>query len=208
MKTRNLFTLLISIFLSIFLFSCGSTPAQEDQKDKETIVKENYKESIELEKEADEVILIDEVIKDVSDEEYLRSIDNIDKNEVVSKEEFEDDKATILGIIDDLAKIMDDQDVQSWLKYVSPDSIRYYSDPKNIRKAQKKLPDKTIQLYGIGDYFKFVFIPARKNKKVEEIRYISKTYVKAVQVKADNSTTVYYYFNKINGKWLVHIPTL
>ena len=31
---------------------------------------------------------------------------------------------------------------------------------------------------------------------------------KAVEVKDDGSTVVYYQFVKVTGKWLVHIPTL
>ena len=93
-------------------------------------------------------------------------------------------------------------------EHISKDSKTNYTNPKNIRKPQKKLPDKTLQLYGIKDYFKHVFIPARKNRRVDEIRYISKSYVKAVQVKDDSSIVVYYYFIKENGKWIVHIPEL
>ena len=54
---------------------------------------------------------------------------------------------------------MEDLDVDGWLGYITPESKKYYSDAKHIRAAQKKLPDKTIQLYGIKDYFKYVFIP-------------------------------------------------
>lgn len=190
----------------MILISCGTEvktePKEDVQEPKSTVVEEIQEE------ESDEVFLVDEVVKNTDDDEYLRSIDNLDENDIVTKAEFEDDKYEILQIIDELHDIMEDQDTERWLKYITPDSKKYYSDPKNIRKAQKKLPDKTQQLYGIGDYFKYVFIPARKKSRVDEIRYISKTYVKAVQVKADNNTTVYYYFNKINNKWLVHIPPL
>ena len=114
----------------------------------------------------------------------------------------------ILKIIDEMQDIMENEDVDAWLKYIAPDSIRYYSSPANIRKAQKKLPNKTIVLNGIGDYFKYVFIPSRKRRSVDEIRYISKTNIKAVDVKDDKSIVVYYQFVKVNNKWLVHIPTL
>ena len=138
----------------------------------------------------------------------MRSINNLQAEEVVTKSEFEEDKAAILAIIENLAEIMEEEDFNAWMNYISKDSKTYYSNPKNIRKAQKKLPDKTLQLYGIKDYFKHVFIPARKNRRVDEIRYISKSYVKAVQVKDDSSIVVYYYFVKENGKWIVHIPEL
>jgi hypothetical protein len=59
-----------------------------------------------------------------------------------------------------------------------------------------------------------VFIPARAGKAVPEIRYISDTYIKAVQVNepatetTEEQSTVYYYFNKINGRWMVHLPPI
>lgn len=205
----KLFTkFLLTLPISFLLFSCGSTPKVEEkeiQSPEEVIVQEEPEEVID---NSDDVILIDEVVVDETEEEYLRSINNLQAEEVVTKSEFEEDKAAILAIIEDLAEIMEEEDFNAWMNYISKDSKTYYSNPKNIRKAQKKLPDKTLQLYGIKDYFKHVFIPARKNRRVDEIRYISKSYVKAVQVKDDSSIVVYYYFVKENGKWIVHIPEL
>lgn len=205
----KLFTkFLLTLPISFLLFSCGSTPKVEEkeiQAPEEVIVQEEPEEII---NDSDDVILIDEVVVDETEEEYLRSINNLQAEEVVTKSEFEEDKAAILAIIENLAEIMEEEDFNAWMNYISKDSKTYYSNPKNIRKAQKKLPDKTLQLYGIKDYFKHVFIPARKNRRVDEIRYISKSYVKAVQVKDDSSIVVYYYFVKENGKWIVHIPEL
>ncbi len=208
MKLFTKFLFLLTLPISFLLFSCGSSPKVEDeeiQAPEEVIVQEEPEEVI---NDSDDVILIDEVVADETEEEYLRSINNLQAEEVVTKSEFEEDKAAILAIIEDLAEIMEEEDFNAWMNYISKDSKTYYSNPKNIRKAQKKLPDKTLQLYGIKDYFKHVFIPARKNRRVDEIRYISKSYVKAVQVKDDSSIVVYYYFVKENGKWIVHIPEL
>lgn len=208
MKLFTKFLFLLILPISFLLFSCGSTPKVEEkeiQAPEEVIVQEEPEEVID---DSDDVILIDEVVVDESEEEYLRSINNLQAEEVVTKSEFEEDKAAILAIIENLAEIMEEEDFNAWMNYISKDSKTYYSNPKNIRKAQKKLPDKTLQLYGIKDYFKHVFIPARKNRRVDEIRYISKSYVKAVQVKDDSSIVVYYYFVKENGKWIVHIPEL
>lgn len=208
MKLFTKFLFLLILPISFLLFSCGSTPKVEEkeiQAPEEVIVQEEPEEIFD---DSDDVILIDEVVVDESEEEYLRSINNLQAEEVVTKSEFEEDKAAILAIIENLAEIMEEEDFNAWMNYISKDSKTYYSNPKNIRKAQKKLPDKTLQLYGIKDYFKHVFIPARKNRRVDEIRYISKSYVKAVQVKDDSSIVVYYYFVKENGKWIVHIPEL
>ena len=74
--------------------------------------------------------------------EYLRSINNIQTEEVITKEEFAEDKAEILRIIQELSIIMQEHDVNSWLNYITPESKAFYSNPVNLRKAQKKLPNK------------------------------------------------------------------
>ena len=213
---KNITIILFILFCSV-LFSCGSAPKKETEENQPPVQTEDTQE-ITIEEESDyydddsvelinEVVVIEDVL-DEEDEEYIRSTNGLKNDEIVTKEEFIDDKAEILQIISELQDIMEKEDTEEWLKYISPDSIRYYSSPANIRKAQKKLPNKTIQLNGIGDYFKHVFIPSRNRSNVDEIRYISKTNIKAVEVKDDGSTVVYYQFVKVNGKWLVHIPTL
>ena len=144
---------------------------------------------------------------EVVNEEYLRSTKALTE-ESVTVEEFETDKAEILKIINELKVIMDNGDKTKWLTYIDPDSINYYSNHTNLRKVREKLPNKQIQLHGIGDYFKYVFIPSRKNSNIDEIRYISKSNIRAVQIREDKSELVYYNFVKKDNKWYVHIPTL
>jgi len=198
---KYLFKFFFLALIGITFFSCGSTPKPESEPTEVEV--EDFDEVMDVE---DEVINVDQDEPD--DEEYIRSTNNLSSDELVTKKEFADDKAKILKIIDEMQDIMENEDVDAWLNYIAPDSIRYYSSPSNIRKAQKKLPNKTIVLNGIGDYFKYVFIPSRKRRSVDEIRYISKTNIKAVDVKDDKSIVVYYQFVKVNDKWLVHIPTL
>ena len=136
-------------------------------------------------------------------EEYLRSINHID----VTKKTFEDDKAAIMASIDELSSIMTGGRYEAWLKFIDEESIRYWSNPKNLERASKMLPVKGLRMNSLRDYFTYIFVPSRKGRKVDEIRYDSKTSVKAVQVREDTDI-IYYYFNKINGKWLVHIPPI
>ncbi len=56
-----------------------------------------------------------------SDEEYARSTAEV----TVSREEFSSDKKEILHIITELSTIMEKSDYESWLKYISPDSVGY-----------------------------------------------------------------------------------
>ena len=136
-------------------------------------------------------------------EEYLRSINNID----ITKKTFEDDKAAIMATIDELSSIMTGGRYEAWLKFIDEESIRYWSNPKNLQRASKMLPVKGLRMNTLRDYFTYIFVPSRKGRKVDEIRYDSKTDVKAVQVSKDTDI-VYYYFNKVDGKWLVRIPPI
>lgn len=189
--------LLISFSVCIFLISCGSTKIEDDITTEDEIQSPVYDEDDEIE----------DVFTEYT-EEYIRSTKDISSSDIVSVEEFENDKAEILEIINELSEIMRKKDKEKWLTYIAPESIEYYSKSSNLRKVREKLPNKQIQLHGIGDYFKYVFIPAREKNQVDEIRYISKTNIKAVEVKNDGSELIYYYFIKKDGKWYVNIPEL
>lgn len=137
------------------------------------------------------------------DEEFSRSTTNVS----ISKEEFLNDKREILEIIAKLSEIMTDYDYESWLKYIDRTSIEYWSNPTNLKNASKRLPIKNQRLSGLNDYFRMVFVPSRKGRSVEEIRYISRDSVKAVEVREDTDV-VYYNFTKEDGRWMVKIPPL
>ena len=189
---------LFTIVLGVCFISCGSAPKEEEVTPEAPVVEETVSEVIEEPEEVEENFEDDEV-------EYIRSTKDLSEEELVTKDEFAEDKAEILRIIKELQKVMEKEDVEDWLKYVDTASKNFYSNPANIRKVNKKLPNKAIVLNGLGDYFKYVFIPSRKNREITEIRYISKTNTKAVQVNEDGSITRYYQFIKVNGKWYVQL---
>lgn len=193
------FTAFAALFAIIFS-SCASKPTEPepDQKEIETPQTED-------ELSDDDIIVITDD-DDGSDDEYFRSIANLDGAEAVSKKEFTDDKNEILEIISELALVMETQDTLTWLKYIDDESKEYYKNPVNLRKAQQRLRDKRIELKTIEDYFKYVFIPARRNSHIDEIRYVSKNHVKAVQIREDAPDAIYYEFKKKSGKWLIYIP--
>ena len=180
---NKFFTKVLSFFLLAFPFifvNCKSTKIQE-QKEPEQIQEPQ-----------------------IIDDEYERSTKEVSN---VSYEEFQADKKIILKKIDELSVIMENVDYNKWTKYIDNNSLKYWSNPANLVKASKRLPIKGLRLRTLQDYFKFVFIPARENRTVEEIRYIDKGKIKAVQVK-DETDVVYYNFQKINNDWIVILPEL
>lgn len=138
--------------------------------------------------------------------EYERAIENLnDKN--ISMETYEMDKKIILQKIAELNTIMKDKNYKSWLNYIEQSSINYWSMKSNLSAVSKQLPVKGLNLRTLEDYFKYVFIPSRMGRRIDEIRYISSTSIKAVQVRNDE-TIVYYNFKKIDDEWLVELPCL
>lgn len=193
MRTKKYLSKIAVLAFPFVLACCGSTSVQQQQ------VKEENKNVIEEKKEIP-----------TEKDEYHKSVGNL----TVSKDTFESDKAEILRTIESLKTIMSDFDYQSWLLYIDNESKIYWSKPANLKKAQGKLPIKGLQLRTLQDYFKYVFVPSRAGRNITTIRYESENYVKAVQITSLDSSeteekyTVYYYFNKIDGHWQLHLPEI
>ena len=227
-KTNKSFSFIISCAAVALLASCGSTKVDPVPEPEEPKVEESAPAPIieepKIEKTApapviEEPVPVVEEPKveeqkveepaEEADDEYTRSVGNV----AVDRDTFADDKQKVLQIISELDSIMKNLNYNAWLPYVEKSSIDYWKLRKNLQKAEKRLPIKGIKLKDLQDYFKQVFVPSRKGREINEIRYISDTYIKAVQVgekqkgQKEAPVTVYYYFNKINGKWQIHLPT-
>ena len=179
---RKLIFAIIPAALALAASSCSSTKAEVQQPEK--IAAEKIEKST------------------APDDEFGRSTQCVK----ITREEFNADKNEILQIIKELSEIMTSYDFNSWMSYIDPDSLKYWSNPRNLLNASKRLPSK-IRLSNLNDYFRYVFVPSRQGRSVEEIRYISRDSVKAVQPRNDRDI-VYYNFVRINGKWMVNIPEL
>ena len=141
-----------------------------------------------------------------ADKEYARSVSNLSGK--ISKDTFIEDKKDIMQTIDELNDIIKRRDYEAWLTYVSPSSKQYWTNPKNLAAVANRLPVKGITIRSMRDYFLYVFIPARQNSKVEEIRYVSPTVTKAVEPKEDEDLIFYLFEKASNGDWLLKLDTL
>ncbi|MCR5080608.1 MAG: hypothetical protein K6B17_04615 [Treponema sp.] len=201
MKKKIFKTLGLSI-VAVVISGCASTDTEvvPEKKEPVQIIKEEKKTPEEpVEIDADK----EDVVKSAYDEEYSRSTTNV----MVTKEKFEEDKTQILKIIDELAVVMKNQDYFGWLKYLDENSKDYWSKKQNLQKASNRLPKKGFQLKSLQDYFKYVFIPSRVGRTVDEIRYETETQVKVVQTK-NNTDMVYYNFLREDGKWKLRLPPI
>lgn len=193
-KILHTITAAALVFTALFILSCKTTEAAGDKAAVQTGSKTSRAQS-----EAS-------AAKSSENAEYSRSVSALgDKS--VSFDDFQRDKTDILAVIADLDKSMKNRDYALWRSYLTPGSISYWSNKLNLQIIASKLPKKGVMLRTLSDYFTNVFIPSRMGRNVNEIRYISRTEVKAVEVQ-DNKDIIYYEFEKIDNRWLVKLPTL
>lgn len=151
-----------------------------------------------------EVVIVEEIPEVI--QEYSRSVSNIEDGSI-TEETFTHDKKEILEIIDKLDSIMKGKKYNDWLNYLTPESKTFWSDKKNLSELSQKLFSKyNFELKNLREYFEYFFIPARKGRVVDEIRYVTPTEIKAVQYK-DKEDIIYYFFEKIDNKWLIRLDT-
>lgn len=214
-KIKILCISLLSLLLVFNFFACKSTPETVEQPEVKTeTVKEQKKETVKDKKhEVQETVTVEDeptltlAIEEEVDDEYTRSVKAIETGEVISPDTFAEDKKAILETIEELDWIMKNKDYNSWLNYVTPQSIDYWKQKSHLQAVSARLPGNRIQLKTLEDYFNWVFRLSRQNARVDEIRYISSKLVKAVQVDG-NKDTIYYQFEKQNGKWLISLDTI
>lgn len=210
MKDCTKKTILYLTFSLIFVILACKTADTDQSFHDSNIVEKEEEIILELPPLLEEIIVEEEIkpIKNAPeiDEEYARSTSEL-KDESITQDAFLADKKEILKKIDALAQIMLARDYEKWLYYLSPSSKAYWQNQKNLADVSSRLPVKGYTLKNLEDYFRMIFIPSRQNSKVDEIRYISSTLVKAVQVRGSQDV-VYYVFIKINNTWLLELDTL
>lgn len=206
-KTLKIF--LISIFC-ILAFSCVSDEKSEEITEEnvpvaeQIIVEQPVVELPTIEEPEEIPVEIEQEPLSQEDLEYSRSVTDLGVE--VSKETFTEDKAEILEIIQKLDLIMKHKDYAAWLNYLTPESKTFWSNQQNLALVSQRLPIKNYRLKNLQDYFEKVFIPSRIGRVVDEIRYVSTTKVKAVQY-TEQQDIIYYYFEKIDGRWFLHLDT-
>ena len=213
----------LSIFITFIIFMlAGCTATKSNPEVLDPVEEVPVPQEVQTPAEEPEIIIpepepivpepepeLEPVVQELTPEEqeFLRSTKALNEECIISIDTFTKDKKDVLDTIAELDEIMKKGDYVRWLTYVSKESKDYWMNAKRLKELEGRLPVKGLKLSGLRDYFKYIFIPARAGHTVDEIRYVSDTVVKAVQVK-ENRDVVYYTFEKIEGKWLLKLDTL
>ena len=182
----------------------SAPPEMQEKREIPVAVVEEPKEPVREEPPVEEVPPAENEEHDRQGE-YVRSIGSTSN---ITKEIFEEDKRNILNIIEKLSVVMSKKDYKTWLTFIDDASVKYWSNRTNLQKAQSRLPVKGLYLRTLEDYFKYVFIPSRAGRTVDEIRYENERQVKAVHVNGDNDTVYYNFKKSANGEWKLHLPPI
>lgn len=117
----------------------------------------------------------------------------------ITKKDYIDTKAEVELVVEELNKITAASDYSDWLKYLSDDYRKHYSNKAALQETSKQLPIKGITLNTLHDYFTYVFVPARKNVRVDDITFTSATTVDVIMKTSSKWYYVYTLEKEKNG---------
>lgn len=108
--------------------------------------------------------------------------------------------------IADLTRIIADGDYPQWLTYLTTDYVRITSSKAFLEDASHSgvLTKYGIVLKNLKDYFNNVVVRSRLQARLEDIKFINATHVKAITT-IQGSPVILYYLVKEEGRWKVGI---
>lgn len=124
----------------------------------------------------------------------------------VTQQVYTETFADIKDVIAELNAVIQSEDYDKWLSFVTPEYIRHFSDPEVLKKAsnQPLLRKYNIRLRSLRDYFTYVVVPSRSNARLDEIVFQDETHVKAIMM-IDGQRTILYQLEKKGEEWKIGI---
>ena len=201
MKRFTLYSCTALLLVALFAFTaCESTEVEASPAQTQTVTRPTQP------KQSTTSTTPKTAPKTQADLEYEKSLGSL-ASSAITKEMFAEDKAIILQKVEELDLIMRQKNYKKWVTYLDDESIKYWQNKTNLQNISSKLPIRGLKLSSLEDYFNYVFIGSRVGRTVDQIRYVTDSYVNAVQER-DGKDIVYYTFRKVNGDWKVHLRTL
>ena len=125
----------------------------------------------------------------------------------ITKETYEQTKADVEKIVDQLNRITATKDYTQWLTFLSSEYKRQYSQASTLKIVSEALPVKGIKLQSLKDYFTYVFVPSRQNVRVDDIKFVSASHVDII-MKQGSSALLIYKIENTSGEWKLVPPKL
>jgi hypothetical protein len=125
---------------------------------------------------------------------------------VVSEEVYSRTFEEIGDFIRNLNRIIQDEDFQTWLSYLSEDYIRTTSDPAFLREQSRMplLKQNNVELASLQDYFRRVVAPSRNQAKLDKIEFLDENHVKAISI-VRGTRVVLFLLVREQGSWKIGV---
>ena len=199
------------LVVGMCFFSCETMP----KKDEVPVVVETPIEKVPVAKESvvEELITQEEVfpektespIQETKQEEPVSLETEViaEFGEVkITKKHYNDTMDEIKIVVEGLNKTTASKDYNTWLKYLSDQYKKTYSNPAVLKTTSDTLPVKGLKLSNLKDFFNYVFVPSRQKIKVDDIKFLSPVKVNVIMITKGKELLVYD-LEKINEKWLL-----
>ena len=124
-------------------------------------------------------------------------------SEAVKTATFSDAKV----LVDKLNAIIQAQNFDAWLEYLTDDYKSYYSNPEVLAKLSESsvLKRLGVKLTTIRDYFLYVVYPSRQNARLDDIEFLGADRIMALTVSPKGERLVLYYLEKKKETWKIGI---
>ena len=152
---------------------------------------------------------------EVEEDKSNNNINNtiIVEDSIESKEPLEfslsEEKYTIIFneiemVIEKLNKLIHNKEYHLWLTYLTEDYKKIKGNPEYLKKLSEKpvIKNKKIVLRSLKDYFYYVVVPSRYNAKLDKLKFINETHVKAYTY-INNEYIILYYLEKQGNEWKI-----
>lgn len=113
----------------------------------------------------------------------------------------------IRALIENLNRIIQRQDYNSWRANLTDEYVEYYSNPTLLAQYSEYpiLKRQEIKLSNLRDYFLYLVYPSRQNDRVDDIDFVGENLVKAITVSPKGSRDILYILEKHGDTWKIGI---
>lgn len=123
----------------------------------------------------------------------------------ISQEVFEDTLGEVRQFIEELNRIINARNYDSWLGYLGDNYRQTINSPDFLQEISEMptLKRQGIVLKSAQDYFSQVVVPSRANARVDDIEFVSQYRVKAFTIGRNGTRLRLYDLEKIQEIWKI-----
>ncbi|MCX7025696.1 MAG: hypothetical protein NT080_13935 [Spirochaetes bacterium] len=123
--------------------------------------------------------------------------------ELISQDEKRNTLVDVEKFIEELNQVIQRKEFETWLTYLTPEYIEYYSSPETLAEWSNfpVLKRQGIMLKTLKDFFFYIVYPSRGSAKPDDIEYLDYMLIKVMAINSKGERVVLYYLEKVGNSW-------